>query len=748
VDGYPAPHLHTHVVVFNMTQAEDQIRSLDTRELFRVQAMSTAVYQAELAHRLRALGYELEHGKNHSMEIRGYTQAYRDAASARSFQITNQMEEKGIAGAEAAERIAHQTRESKKVWDPEELKAAHKQEAARYGNEPEQFVAAARARSLEQEMRPEQRLRVAHESITFARHRLSERTAVFDEYEVVRDSLRWGLGRLCLADVEQAFAARQNERREFLSVDHYRRSAPGQRFTTAGIIQLERETIERVQEGLGAVAPLALHLDRRQFERKYGRALNEEQQELVWNVLSSRDRIVGVQGGAGTGKTTALGPLRELAETNGYVTRGLAPTSGAARDLAEAGLVSETLQAHLMRRETNEGVKGVRRVYFLDESSLASTRHIHDFLARLGPEDRVILIGDTRQHQSVEAGRIFEELQQAGMATYRLDRIVRQRNPEIKVVVEHLAHGDVTTGIWLLEQQGRVREVEHRTARFQAIAEAYAEAPHSTLVVSPDNESRKEINTAIRSALREKGVLGENTKESLHVLIPRQDLTGADRERASAYHIGNVVRYGRANRTAGVELGEYATVVAIDYEQNLLTVVPQSDGRQVTYNPKRLSGVQVYEREERRFAIGDRVQFTSPWREQHLGNRDIGTITALDTRGNITVTLDRTGRQISWNLSQRPHLDYGYAMTSYSAQGATVDRVLVQIDTQDSSTRQLVDKTLAYVALSRPRHDMQIYTDSIERLAPALSREVAKPKALSPAEIEQYREPAVAAYGL
>jgi ATP-dependent exoDNAse (exonuclease V) alpha subunit len=86
-------------------------------------------------------------------------------------------------------------------------------------------------------------------------------------------------------------------------------------------------------------------------------------------------------------------------------------------------------------------------------------------------------------------------------------------------------------------------------------------------------------------------------------------------------------------------------------------------------------------------------------------------------------------------------------MTSYSAQGATVDRVLVQIDTQDSRTRQLVDKTLAYVALSRPRYDIAIFTDRIERLAPALSREVVKPKALSPAEIGQYREE-VAAHGV
>jgi ATP-dependent exoDNAse (exonuclease V) alpha subunit len=219
------------------------------------------------------------------------------------------------------------------------------------------------------------------------------------------------------------------------------------------------------------------------------------------------------------------------------------------------------------------------------------------------------------------------------------------------------------------------------------------------------------------------------------------DLTGVDRERAASYHTGDVIRYSRANQTVGVSRGEYATVVEIDHEQNAVTVERQRDGRQITYNPKRLVGVQLYEQEDRQFAVGERIQFTNPWKEKGIGNRDIGTITRLDDQGSIQLTLDGSQRSVSWNLNEMRHIDYGYAMTSYSAQGATVDCVLVQIDTQDSRTRQLVDKTLAYVALSRPRYDMQIYTDSREALAPALSREVTKPKALSPEEIQQYRQP-------
>jgi hypothetical protein len=185
--------------MFNMTMA-DQARSIDTRELFRVQSMSTSIYQAELAAGLKSFGYEIEHGKNFAVEIKGYIQEYRDAASARRQEILRQMEEKGISGAEAAERIAHQTRQGKEVRDAEELKAAHRAEAAKHGNQPDAVVGAARARAAEQIVAAEDRSRVARDAIRFARNRLSERNAVFDQYEIIRDSLRYGMGSVRLVD--------------------------------------------------------------------------------------------------------------------------------------------------------------------------------------------------------------------------------------------------------------------------------------------------------------------------------------------------------------------------------------------------------------------------------------------------------------------------------------------------------------------------------------------------------------------
>ncbi|MDQ2842883.1 MAG: AAA family ATPase [Acidobacteriota bacterium] len=446
--------------------------------------------------------------------------------------------------------------------------------------------------------------------------------------------------------------------------------------------------------------------------------------------------IFGIQGRAGTGKTTALSAIRELAEENGYKAYGLGPTSRAAKGLKETGMEAETLQAHLLTKQHPESEDLFRpKLFFMDESSLASSKQMRDFLEGLGPSDRVLLIGDTKQHQSVEAGRIFEELQDAGLGVARLEKIVRQKDDDLRMVVEAMAEGRIADGVELLKSQDRVQTIEHRKERFQAIAHAFAEAPQSTLVICPDNQSREELNAAIRSVLKEEGQVGEEIFR-LGILKNRQDLTSEDRKEASSYHVGDSIRYHRGSDVHGIAAKSYASVVEVNPDENLLKV-RKPDGKFVTYDPARLSGVAVYEPEVRSFAVGDRVQFLTPWREKAISTRDTGTIQYLDPNGNARVQLAGSNRVVSWNLNQNKHIDYAYAMTSHSAQGATVDQVLVHIDTSETRIQALINEMLAYVALSRPRHDAQIYTDNADKLEKALSRSNQNTTALSQEQIQE-----------
>ena len=142
------------------------------------------------------------------------------------------------------------------------------------------------------------------------------------------------------------------------------------------------------------------------------RILNTKQRSAIEKILSSRDQTIGLQGGAGTGKTTALSVLREAAEKEGYQVRGFAPSARAAQQLGESGIETETIQMFLRRRKQPATRSGL---YVVDESSLASTQHIHKLLPLLEPEDNVVLVGDVRQHPAVEAGSPFEQLQKHGM---------------------------------------------------------------------------------------------------------------------------------------------------------------------------------------------------------------------------------------------------------------------------------------------------------------------------------------------
>jgi ATP-dependent exoDNAse (exonuclease V) alpha subunit len=337
----------------------------------------------------------------------------------------------------------------------------------------------------------------------------------------------------------------------------------------------------------------------------------------------------------------------------------------------------------------------------------------------------VLLIGDTRQHQGVEAGRPFEQLQEAGMRTARLDEIVRQKDPALKSAVELLATGQVSAALDALQQQGRVKEIPNAQERIGAIAKSYVESPQNTLIVSPDNASRRELNVAVRQELKANGSLAPED-HSFRVLVQRQDMTGAERSWASHYEINDVVRYTRGSKANGIEAAAYASVVAINPSANLITV-EKANGELATYDPRRLTGVSVYQEIQREFSVGERIQFTAPDKSLGIANRDMAAIEAIQPEGRLSVRLD-SGRQIKFNPNEHRHLDHGYAVTSHSSQGLTAERVLVHADT--SVHPDLLNSRFGYVSISRASHDVKIYTNDATNLGQKLSGEVSKTSAV------------------
>jgi conjugative relaxase-like TrwC/TraI family protein len=735
VDGYVAPQLHTHAVVFNITERDTgQPRAIQPQSLFASQQFATAVYQSELTYKLRQLGYEITTGRSGAPEIKGYTQEYLDASSPRSQQIREYLERTGRSGREAAEIAAHSTRDRKEIHSPREVMAAHRKLAAEFRHQADAVVRAARERSQHQE-KPVNSLDRVRESLTFSRDKNFEREAVVDERALIRDGLRRGMGEITHGQVRANLSARLASG-EFQIVDRPQ-GVPGRQFTTAKTIEAEHEIIRRMRDGQHHAAPVFSRSDAIALADQH-RHLNHAQKNVIEDVLSSPDRIQGIQGFAGSGKTTALTAIRTSLETQGCQVEGLAPTSRASRQLNEAGLHAGTLQGFLARAAEPDAA-GQERFYFVDESSLASTNQMREFLARIGANDRVLLIGDTRQHQGVEAGRPFEQLQEAGMRTAKLDEIVRQQDPALKSAVELLAKGQVSAALDTLQQQGRVKEIPNRGDRIRTIAKSYIESPENTLIVSPDNASRHELNVAVRQELKANGTLALEDHK-FGVLIQRQDMTGAERSWASHYEIDDVVRYARGSKAVGIEGAAYASVVAIDPTANLLTVEKRNQ-ELVTYDPRRLTGVSVYREIEREFSVGDRIQFTAPDKSLGVANRDLATIEAIHPDGRLSARVDSI-RQIEFSASEHRHFDHGYAVTSHSSQGLTAERVLVNADS--SVHPDLLNSRFGYVSISRASHRATLFTDDMAKLSPLLGTDVSKTSAL---EINQ-TSPAAQGIGL
>jgi conjugative relaxase-like TrwC/TraI family protein len=725
VEGYAAPQLHTHVVFFNLTETEKgDHRALQPRELYRSQQYGTAIYRSELALRLKELGYEVEQGKSCQPEIRGYTREYLDASSPRSQQIRDHLEQYALHGAAAAQIAAHQTRDEKLASiTHEEMQQKHRDVAAQFGNQPERVIGEAQNRQVE-EHSPEQKQQHIESAITYSRDKNLERQSVVDERDLMRDSLRRSMGEANFAEVRDRFEKRV-ESRGLIGVES---AGPARAFTTEQMIECEKGTIAMMRAGQNRHEALVSSETRHEVEEKQTH-LSSSQRAAVEQILSSQDKITGLEGVAGAGKTTSLSAIREATEGEGYEVRGLAPTSRAAHKLAESGIESGTLQRHLYREEAPDN--GQKRLYILDESSLASTKQLNEFLRRLHDGDRVLLVGDTRQHEGVEAGKPYQQLQEAGMQTAHLDEIVRQRDPTLKEAVEQLARGDVWEAISNLDRQGRVHEFADRTVRLTEIASEYAREPRGTLVISPDNESRRELNALIHKEMQDRGDVSRE-EHKLPVLDPRQEMTGADRQWAGQYEVGDVVRYTRGSKVLGIDPGEYARVENVDAKGNRITI-EREGGERESYDPRRLSGVSVYHEIDRSFSEGDRVQFTAPSKELHVANRELGTIEKINDAGDVEIRMD-SGRDVHFNIRDHAHLDHGYAVTSHSSQGQTAERVLVHVDTEKSE--QLVNSRFAYVSVSRAQYDAQIYTNDRSELAHDLSRDLSRPTATEARESE------------
>ena len=743
------PALHTHSVIGNMLLGADRKwRTMANESLYGSKMLLGALYRNELAGELAKLGYGIE--KTHSdgrFEIAGVPRETIEAFSTRRAEIEAAMEARGLDGTaenqHLARRAALMTRAHKRDVDKEALRGTWARQAADLGFDARALAASAMERSLDEAEKeragaPEAarsmrqgnlfesaaRTDPAREAVDWALAHLSERDAVFSRTGLLAAALAFSPGEASMREIEEAVAALKREGR----LHEAPAMGAGGGLTTDKAVAGEREVIALMRSGAGrGKAPMRGWMVDRHLRRG---PLTAGQKAAVKLILSERDRTVGVQGYAGTGKTRMLDRARTLAEKKGWRMVGLAPSASAVQTLAaESGIGSETLQRFLARnagvaqgRLTRKGAREMRAAFaktvlVVDEGSLASTVQARDLL-RIAGELRIpklVLVGDAKQLDAVDAGKPFAQLQQAGMKTAVMDEIMRQRDPGLKAAVEASLAGDIGKAF---ERLGaNVAEVRPDNLAGAAAARWLGLSPEErerTGVMAPSHELREGINAHIRERLAREGRIAG---PALHTqrLVSR-GYTNAEKALAANYSPGDVVAFHRPYKRLGVEKGDERHVARVDHGRRVVHL-EGPDGSTVAWKPSeiggRRGGAEVYRAETIELRAGDRIRWTR--NDAGLGLVNSGAADVAGVRnGRVTFTLEDGGKlTLTPGDPQLRHLDYAWASTVHSFQGRTVDNVIAAME---ANHPRLTTAKSFYVEISRARDRAELVTDNARAL--------------------------------
>ncbi|WP_193200523.1 MobF family relaxase [Nostoc sp. MG11] len=698
------PHLHTHCLVMNMTQTNDgKWMSLVNGEIFANKKFLGMTYQSFLAREVQKLGYEVEQRQHGQFDIKGFKEEDLETFSKRRQQIIA----KAGANSTWAERnqVWDNTRKRKEKVTEDELKSLWFEEAVALGLT---FVKPKEPKSQQADELVEQKSlldAIARSAVLEAIAHCSERNVAFTQEDLEKFILEERL-----ATDLRAIEPLIREHQELIVLPGLERQ-----YTTWAAVKREIATIGLMSDGQGKFYPMLHPEVAESYLEKT--SLNTGQRRAVQLAATTSDQFIAWQGVAGAGKTFALSQLKTLATDAGYTIKGFAPSSAAAKVLSqELEIQSETV-ARLLVTEPPPEVEP-NQVWIVDEAGLLSAKDAYALLQRATQEQaRVIFVGDTRQMSAVEAGNPFKSLQQAGIETAYMNESLRQKDPELKLAVDLIADGRIEAGFERLSANGSILQIDSES-KIEAIASDYmAATPNQrakTLVLAGTNAERLLITQAIRSKLFDEGTLG---KTATITQLQTKNLSKVQMRFAHNFEIGDVVMPTRDYKRRGLAKGQLYEVIGQTTDK--LTLIGD-DGKHLEVDTA--FDKAVYKRAEIEIAVGDRLQWKKNDRQLSRRNGQEFVVTAIAADQAYIKYLD-SDRSESISLSQAQNLDYALVSTTYSSQGKAADRVLISADFT-------IGQESFYVAASRARHELYIYTEDPTRLVELAQESKTKENAL------------------
>jgi conjugative relaxase-like TrwC/TraI family protein len=675
------PQLHTHFTVFNATfdNTEQCWKALQAVGMYDAIRYGTAVYRNELAKLVQQIGYRIQ-PSIHGFQIEGVSDEVLKRFSKRSQEVRKvvlEMEQKlGRKLSKNAVALAvHQSR-------PEKIKgisAAEVRERQLAQLQPDELRALEKLSASVQPITQARQVEFENRALTYAVAHIFERKSVVPEHELLDAALSHRLGDVDLPKLKAAVKAET----DLVRTEHG--------FLTKTILATELDLIQTVNSACGAVSPLHPGYQVSDW-------LSEDQRRAIYHILRTSDRVTGLRGLAGTGKTTALRDLVAACNEARVEPLFCAPTASATDVLRKEGFDAVTLASLLQSKP----VLSARQVVVLDEAGAVGIDDMKR-LFDLARDARIVLSGDTGQHASVVRGDALRILEQhSNFKSGQLTAIRRQRKAEYRKAVEFAAHRRTGEAFAQLERLGAVVESSNDDLHDKA-AQAYLKAlmqNQSALLVAPTWNEIEAVTEKVRDALKASGRLAGEEKE--FQVFDSLSWTEAQKRDARQYRPGIAMRFHRNVR--GIRKDETVTVVSAEADS---IRVQRDDGSEIPFPLG--AGRACFDVGERRalsIAAGDRLLLQANAGRKRFINGELVEVQAI--QGDFILLAD--GRQIPAGYRTFTH---GYAVTSHAAQGKTVDEVLV---VASSHSLPAVHRQQFYVSISRGRERCQVFTDDVERL--------------------------------
>jgi conjugative relaxase-like TrwC/TraI family protein len=683
------PQLHTHVCIMNVTydDVEKQWKSVQPEGYFKHQGYFREICYNKLAERMIDAGYEVERARKIGFHIKGFPVALRDQFSKRHEEIEKVSATTGVTSQDGLQFIARSTRADKVTVEPAELRRQWREASGDHLTVVEDVIASAAG-----ERQTLERITVTM-ALDLGQAQVFERYSVIGERALLREALVYGRGDVRLDELKREVEVR-------IKKGHLIRK--GDEIVSRETLLMEREyldwalTYKRRHSDLGKVDDL-------------DRSLKGEYGEAVKKILFCQDKMVILQGKAGSGKTLTLKEVVKGIKKAGNDVFACAPSSGATEILRERLTPeAESLQQLLINHDLQRRIKG--RVIIVDEAGLISTRQMRDLCRVASQNDnRLVLVGDIGQHNSVEAGDALRALQTYGkVTTARLTKILRQRDPAFRNAVSLLADKKAYTAFHEFDRLGAVKQVFDPKELLQLAADDYVQTHQkqkSCLVISPVWSDIHRFTDAVRPKLKAIGLLGSNDRV-IHTFQSYQ-WTKADQQHARSYEKGDVLAFHQDS--GGFAKGEYVHFVE---RRNEKIIVRDEKGEYFAFIPTDTPGFDVGLSRPLPVAVGERLLIRANLKEHKLFNGNIVQVASVHEDGTLILS-DK--RLIPPDFRQFSH---GYATTSHAGQGKTVDRGIVLMTSDGIRAANLRQ---AYVSHSRFEESHVTYTTDKKRAIDAMA---------------------------